>query len=397
MCVIVLKPVGHTLSAEIINRSYTANPQGWGLAWWKPAVTKTRKRAASKAAWYYCRGLDRVSLIDACAEYLREDSVALLHCRIASKGSVSLENTHPFPMTRHGGLLMHNGTLSGLDPVSVGGTDSEALASLLDSIDNLEELLDNPVWVEGLSELVSPSRVVLMTDNNGSPRVTIFGQDRGVTHEGLWASNDGAFGTFKAKLPAVYAGMEYESPYFSEWNKHGRGTYANAKARRFGYYDYDEKRYVTYDEMVAEDPCKAVDATGALMFSETEVADSEATFRDGSTKSLTESDGSGATALLEKVAHSIAEATQFEITEEQAMKLAIRDSLNDVDAAVADAKKLDDEPSVTDDLDGPAGTVCMASADAFECCPRFMDVLNLARNEPYLAAKALWYYHGLGV
>lgn len=113
------------------------NPHGWGAAVFedsRPEIVKAPESAAesSEAAQTAERGFDA--------------DLLLAHIRYATKGSISMENTHPFVMKDLSGtewVLAHNGTifegdvLSGYVRGQHGETDSERiLMYFIDSMDS---------------------------------------------------------------------------------------------------------------------------------------------------------------------------------------------------------------------------------------------------------------------
>ncbi len=187
MCVIIYKPTGVELSTKVVEGAYSANPQGWGLAWYK--MPKKAKGQAKEpiGAWWFLHGMDKDSLLRAHQERIQTSAPAILHCRIASRGKVSEDNAHPFRLKENGGLLFHNGTL-GVPSPHPDGTDSEGLALMLDRIANLWDNMADLQWREQFEGLLGMSRVVLVEAS--TPEPIILNETLGQWKEGLWASND---------------------------------------------------------------------------------------------------------------------------------------------------------------------------------------------------------------
>jgi hypothetical protein len=100
MCVIVSKPAGVELSESDITDMFWVNPDGFGVSWAKEGRVRTYRALpkTGKAAW-------------ACYQALNlHDVHAVLHFRMATHGSVRLENTHPFEVVP-GVVMSHNGVL----------------------------------------------------------------------------------------------------------------------------------------------------------------------------------------------------------------------------------------------------------------------------------------------
>ena len=99
MCIAILKPVGKSLSRELLYNCYTSNPDGCGFA--------------------YATGDDVIihkfmKFEDFYNEYQKYDGkyTMLIHFRIATHGAVELENCHPFVLNSRMALI-HNGIIAG--------------------------------------------------------------------------------------------------------------------------------------------------------------------------------------------------------------------------------------------------------------------------------------------
>ena len=121
------KPISPSLSFRGFRHRAERNPDGWGLA----AITPTEARITKETIRADQSGVSRA---------LRDNPrltapIFIGHVRLASRGEVSLRNTHPFTRRINGSdfVFAHNGTLSmdqlnrrdtGTFPVE-GSTDSE--------------------------------------------------------------------------------------------------------------------------------------------------------------------------------------------------------------------------------------------------------------------------------
>lgn len=130
------RPVHPDFSFRGFRHRGSTNPHGWGLAWiddsngWQ-VVKSTCAANESRVA---------ASLLKHCPGPSR---TFLGHVRLASRGSISAINTHPFvqALGKNQVALIHNGTLSGLPATKrkpLGETDSEHLLCLL--LDRLEDV-----------------------------------------------------------------------------------------------------------------------------------------------------------------------------------------------------------------------------------------------------------------
>ena len=120
------------------------NNSGWGIAYFKDRDAMLVKEAepASDSPW-----------VDFIANQAIESSCVIAHVRLATIGTPTLQNTHPFrrALGRHTHVFAHNGTLHGLHEKysfasmvnqPLGDTDSELAFCLL-----MERM--TPIWTQG--------------------------------------------------------------------------------------------------------------------------------------------------------------------------------------------------------------------------------------------------------
>jgi hypothetical protein len=220
------------------------------------------------------------SLRTSAKERITDDTLALLHCRIASCGDISAENLHPFPVGDHGALLMHNGTLTSIDPLTDKGTDSEALAHWFGQIANLPELVADSGWVK----FISPSKVTLMTvDANGAPRVTIFNKHLGTEYEGMWGSNSSAFKDYVPQIVGRKTNAGSQPAWWADTDQYGgvEPSYFLTKSNSTALTTKPSKSYAEYLEAKAlqEEEDEANATAGLLLEEETDSdSDNEAAF-----------------------------------------------------------------------------------------------------------------------
>lgn len=107
------------------------NPHGWGITWNDNGRLFAKKEPVRASASAYLKDLlDRPI----------RSRLLLAHVRLATKGSIEYENTHPFIREDRGGrvwTLIHNGTifeseeLAGYIHTQLGNTDSERILCCL--------------------------------------------------------------------------------------------------------------------------------------------------------------------------------------------------------------------------------------------------------------------------
>jgi gamma-glutamylcyclotransferase (GGCT)/AIG2-like uncharacterized protein YtfP len=111
MCVIIIKPAGRKIPAEVLRNSSTINPHGLGVIWldtWKVEYFKSREY-----------------------KVLETKRPFIAHFRFATVGKVCVSNTHPFKCGDTNEWLMMNGTIHGFGNKQE--SDSKVLANMLGS------------------------------------------------------------------------------------------------------------------------------------------------------------------------------------------------------------------------------------------------------------------------
>ena len=120
------------------------------------------------------------------------DGVAMWHCRIATHGTKTVENCHPFqlggdPLT----YLGHNGIITIAQAKDDPRSDTAVFAEeLLPAIGGVA-VLDNPLIVAMLEKYIVGSKVVVITVNpKAKKNIYILNQSAGnVDTDGIWWSN----------------------------------------------------------------------------------------------------------------------------------------------------------------------------------------------------------------
>ncbi len=193
MCVILEKPVGQTISKELVAELWDRNKDGAGFL------------ARSKdGEWMTRKGLmDKDEFLESVSKYFGEDSELVCHMRIKTTGQITTEHTHPFVWTKVGPksqprYLFHNGTVKFLKPS--GDSDSMMLAKMLQNLETEEAHLV-------LKDLAShgAGRFVTLANN----KITIFGDDESVTDNGIWFSNGRHLAAKKTNTVTVYTPQQH--------------------------------------------------------------------------------------------------------------------------------------------------------------------------------------------
>ena len=90
MCIAILKPKNIKLTKATLSKAWDANPDGGGFAF-----AKDGKMMAFKS-------LDKDVFIDTLSKAMKLDNATfMVHFRIATQGSINLDNAHPFAVTKN--------------------------------------------------------------------------------------------------------------------------------------------------------------------------------------------------------------------------------------------------------------------------------------------------------
>lgn len=155
MCIICIKPKGVALPNEnIIARCEYTNPDGFGFA-----TPSTRYRT-----------MNRLDFENHLHSDVKRDEPAIIHCRIATHGSLKRSNCHPFYDEETGVAFAHNGMLN-ITPKG-DWTDSETafrkiFVPIIKKHGLYSDELDNAV-----ENIIGSSRFAFMGPNGG---IRLFG------------------------------------------------------------------------------------------------------------------------------------------------------------------------------------------------------------------------------
>jgi glutamine amidotransferase len=182
MCVIVRQPRGAYLDKERAKRLWKQNSDGGGFAWiGDNGEIETRKFMEFHEFWPNFEST-RSTYTD--REYL-------LHMRIATHGSVRIENVHPFRIDEHT-VMAHNGVLPWKIRPGAGDDRSDTLVLAEDWLPSLPgDWLDNPILVAMVEDLIGSSNKLMFLTNSPelSHNVYILNSEAGTEIDGMWFSN----------------------------------------------------------------------------------------------------------------------------------------------------------------------------------------------------------------
>lgn len=168
MCVIIHKPLSHTITQEKFHECWARNSHGLGFY--------TRRGEES----YSSKGLmEEGAAYSSIKEYLSSEWETVIHFRIQSRGGVCADLTHPFSCGNQR-LLFHNGTVK-IFPHLTTESDTSALSKLLKNLSDKDVL----VLLKELS--ANGQGKFVFVDNNGD--VHIYGDSESKNQNGIWYSN----------------------------------------------------------------------------------------------------------------------------------------------------------------------------------------------------------------
>ena len=228
MCVIIAKPDTAELSEERARRLWSINSDGGGFSYIDNGNRiRIHKSMEFSEFWHKYSSM----------QGRFPDKFFLLHMRIATHGSVNVDNVHPFRVDEHT-VMAHNGVIrcavSYLEaPIEVAykGVDQKGKAftrtAKKDPKDRSdtrifveewlpqlpENWLDNPWLVTMVEEFIGASKLVFLTNNPALDKNVYFlNKSSGTTQDGMWFSN--THGVHETRLPTyTTTTTAYKSPY----------------------------------------------------------------------------------------------------------------------------------------------------------------------------------------
>jgi len=229
MCLLIVSNSGKVLSKELFTRASVLHPHGMGMAYFNTTTKQIliHKELSDVEKFYeeYKKAFEGHGAT----------SLFMVHFRKSSRGTVSLDNVHPF-IGANGVVVAHNGTITGL----ADGDMSDTAIAVRDVLGVLpvgkkgEEFTDNAAYTTLIRSYIGQSRIACFMPSGD---VMIYNHDQGFEVDGIWYSNE----TYKEDYkPPVTASYEYGGavPTF------GGSYYRNTK---YDYDDYDNS-YSAYDQ-----------------------------------------------------------------------------------------------------------------------------------------------------
>lgn len=174
MCVIVAIPPKAYLTKEIARRNWQINDDGGGFAYIKDGEFVIEKYMEWTPFW---SAFER-------ARSDNRDTAFIVHMRIATHGSVCLDNVHPFLSPDGSHVIAHNGVIKHVpdDP-----TRSDTRVFVEDVIPELgPKWYTKPFLASMVEDWIGWSKLTIL-DEEG---LWVLNEDAGAWHEDMWFSNE---------------------------------------------------------------------------------------------------------------------------------------------------------------------------------------------------------------
>ena len=188
MCMLCLVPPNVIPSREKLENSALNNPHGFGFA----IVISGENRIHAERTMNADTSINR--FLELRAQYPQD--YALWHARLATHGSTTVDNCHPFKV---GGdertYLAHNGILPILEPTGDTRSDTRIFAEdLLPAIGGVSAL-DNVQVMNLIEDFTSGSKVAILTvDTRAEYQAYLIHESKGTKDTtGVWWSNDSCY------------------------------------------------------------------------------------------------------------------------------------------------------------------------------------------------------------
>ncbi len=169
MCQIIVKPEGKKVDFSKLNKAQEWNEDGYGVTYLEENELITFKTMNFK------RFKALLSTL--------KDNKAVIHLRNTTRGTTCVDNNHPFDIPS--GVMFHNGTVNGLSCGTEGGSDTKALADLINECEY--EYVDDII---PLIKHIIGNKINRLVFFEVDGEITIVNEELGMWEEGIWYSND---------------------------------------------------------------------------------------------------------------------------------------------------------------------------------------------------------------
>jgi len=232
MCIAIYKPVGKSISDEVLERCYKKNQDGCGYA-----HIKTYDDGDKQLITY--KDLVFESWLESYREAEAEnaDSPFLIHFRIKTHGKIDIDNCHPF-IIDDDHVFIHNGIISGV-PNDPNKSDTRMFKNhILSTLP--EGWMGHQAIKTLLEDFIGYSKLVVMNRNGD---VELYNEKKGEWFGGVWYSNTG----YKAPAPA-YTHGGHRGGNYNQGGYGGSTTYSPItwnptlhRHERFNYGSYERE------------------------------------------------------------------------------------------------------------------------------------------------------------
>jgi len=183
LCIIASVPAGTQVTELQLEEMWNRNSDGGGVAYFDNGEIVTEK------------SMDRVKFIARVLEVQEKygNRDMLVHMRIATHGSVCIDNNHPFQVNKNT-VMAHNGILpeAFIPPVKSDLSDTRFFIDYFMKYVPVSKL-DDPYFrdmVDGMINQGYGNKLVFMTSANTKYDTYIIGSYHGTWDKGIWFSND---------------------------------------------------------------------------------------------------------------------------------------------------------------------------------------------------------------
>lgn len=218
MCVIIHQPEGSHLSKERAERLWKKNPDGGGFVF--------LDNGGKFGGWKTMEFQEFWKLFEQTrSQFPGRDF--MLHMRIATHGTVNLDNVHPFRVDEHT-MMAHNGIIHGVpdDPTN---QLSDTRIFIRDVLPRLPETwLDDEYLTDMVQEWIGWSKLMFLTNNPKlEKKVYILNEEKGTNADGMWFSNGAgvyktvvttAKGSYHRRPDHSKTGGKYQNNLGWEWD-----------------------------------------------------------------------------------------------------------------------------------------------------------------------------------
>jgi predicted glutamine amidotransferase len=176
MCIAALAKSGG-FTKEQLTAFHRANSHGGGYMWVENGVIKTVR---------HIRDIDSYVNVGL---YLTKKGITNLatHCRIATLGSVSFPNAHPFMLNEGKAAMMHNGSFYH-STEKADYSDTRELAELQGDLLGNKELMTVAGIKEKVEDAINGNKVIILYEDNTT---MILNESKGKWEGEQWFSNEG--------------------------------------------------------------------------------------------------------------------------------------------------------------------------------------------------------------